>query len=273
MSRSGRSSNTLRSKLIRTLSSQDKNIFTSSEAQKITKSSAAATRMLLSDLVAKKWLIRLTPGRFLIVPLSAGEQAEFTENWYVVAKHLIEPNPYYLSHYSALDIHEMTTQPLMTIYVTTPTRRKQRQVLGATFHFVYTNKSKLWGVEETWVKPTEKVKVSDIERTVIDCLDNPRLCGGISELAKGLWVRRNEIDYSKLIKYVDRFGSKAVAKRLGFLLELYEIGGKTAEKLKKFVTSTFVLLDPSLEAKGKYQSSWRLKINLDPDELKEIIKT
>jgi predicted transcriptional regulator of viral defense system len=104
-------------------------------------------------------------------------------------------------------------------------------------------------------------------------LDSPKLCGGISELAKGLWTRRKEIDYSKLLKYVDRFGSKAVAKRLGFLLELYGIGDKVTSKLKKFVTSSFVLLDPSLPAKGKYQSSRGLKINLNPEELKEIIKT
>lgn len=261
------------SKLLSILSANDKNIFTITDAQKITKTSPTATRMLLSDLVRKKWLIRLAPGHYLIVPLSAGDKAEFSENWYVVAKHLIKPNPYYLSHYSALDIHEMTTQPLMTIYTTTPKRRKEAKVLGATFRFIYAKPSNLWGIEEIWVKPTEKVKVSDFERTIIDCLDNPKLCGGISELAKGLWVKRNEIDYSKLIKYVERFGNKAVAKRLGFLLELYNIGNESVGKLRKFVTATFVLLDPSLPPSGKHQSSWRVKVNLEPEELKEIIRT
>lgn len=261
------------SKLIRTLSANDKNIFTIADAQKITRTSPVATRMLLSDLVEKKWLIRLAPGHYLIVPLSAGERAEFSENWYVVAKHLIEPNPYYFSHYSALDIHEMTTQPLMTIYITTTKRRKEVKILGASFHFIYAKPSKFWGIDDVWAKPTEKVKVSDLERTIIDCLDNPKLCGGISELAKGLWKKRNDIDYTKLVKHVDHFGSKAVAKRLGFLLELYDVGGESVRKLRRFVTSSFVLLDPSLPAKGKYQSLWRLRVNLDPDELKEIIKT
>lgn len=264
---------TISSKLIRTLSAQDQNIFTPSEAQKITNTSATATRMLLSDLVVKKWLIRLAPGHYLVVPLSAGEQAEFSENWYVVAKYLIEPNLYYLSHYSALDIHEMTTQPLMTIYTTTPKRRKAKEVLGAAFRFVYADKSKFWGIEDAWIKPTEKVKVSDLERTIVDCLDNPKLCGGISELAKGLWRKRNEIDYAKLVKYVDRFDSKAVAKRLGFLLELYGIEDKILDKLRKYVTASFIRLDPSLSSKGKYQSKWRLRVNLDSEELKEIIKT
>ena len=93
-------------------------------------------------------------------------------------------------------------------------------------------------------------------------------------MAKGLWVKRSEIDYSKLEKYIGRFGSKAVAKRLGFLLELYGIGGEpTVKKLRKFVTASFVLLDSSLPATGKYKSSWRIRENFDPEELKEIIKT
>ena len=262
------------SKLLTILSSQDRVIFTISDAQKITKTSHATTRRLINRLINKNWLIRLVPGKYLIVPLSAGEKAEFSENWYVVAKHLIEPNLYYLSYYSALDIHEITTQPLMTIYINTPKRRKKAKALGATFRFLYANPSKLWGIEEVWVKPTEKVKVSDLERTIVDCLDKPKLCGGISELAKGLWIKRDEIDYSKLEKYVGRFGSKAVAKRLGFLLELFRIGDEAAvEKLRKSVTASFVLLDSSLPATGKYQSSWRIRVNVDSKELKEIIKT
>lgn len=261
------------SKLLLTLSANDKNIFSISDAQEVVKTSSAATRILLSDLVNKKWLIRLVPGKYLIVPLSAGGKAEYSENWYVIAKHLIEPNPYYISHYSALNIHKMITQPIMTVYISTPKRRKKAKILGANYRFIYAKLSKLWGIEEVWAKPTEKVKVSDLERTVIDCLDNPKLCGGISELAKGLWTKRKEIDYERLAKYVERFSSKAVAKRLGFLLELYEIGEDALAKLKRSISPSFVLLDPTLPAEGKYLSSWKLRVNLDPKELREIIKT
>lgn len=66
---------------------------------------------------------------------------------------------------------------------------------------------------------------------------------------------------------------KAVAKRLGFLLDLYNIGGNATAELSRFVTSTFILLDPSLPARGKRQSAWRVRVNLTPEELREIIKT
>ncbi|MBI4744530.1 MAG: hypothetical protein HY776_06910 [Actinobacteria bacterium] len=76
------------------------------------------------------------------------------------------------------------------------------------------------------------------------------------------------------VDYVKRFGSKAAAKRLGFLLELYEIGDEEIlNQLKTFIGSSFVLLDSSLPAQGKHLNSWKLRINLNPNELKEVIKT
>lgn len=89
------------------LSSKDKGVFTLSDAQAVTKGSYSATRKLAHDLTEKKWLIRLTKGKYLIVPFEAGAEGEHTENWFVIAKNLIESKPYYISHYSALDIHEM----------------------------------------------------------------------------------------------------------------------------------------------------------------------
>jgi predicted transcriptional regulator of viral defense system len=264
---------TIESKLLTTLASRNKNIFSIADAQEVVGSTYIATKLLVNGLVEKSWLFRLIPGKYLIVPLSAGEEAEFTGDWFVVGKYLIAPAQYYFSYYSALVIHEMTTQPVMTVYTSTPKRRKKTKVLGATYQNVYTNPGKIWGIEEVWVKPTEKVRVSDLERTIIDCLNNPKLCGGISELAKGIWIKRDEINFERLLSYAERFNSKAVIKRLGFLLELFDLSSEIQKKLKEKATSTFVLLDPSLPSAGKYQSKWHLRINLNPEELKESTKT
>lgn len=264
----------LESKLLTTLSSQDKSVFSVDDAQKVIGGSLHATHLLLNKLVRKKWLIRLVPGKYLIVPLSAGEEGEYSENWYVVAKNLIEPAPYYISHYSALDVHEMLTQPLFTVYLSSPTRKPSKKVLGAVFRFIYIQPKDLWGIEDAWVTPSQKVKVSDLERTIIDCLDRPKLSGGISEIAKGMWIKRNEIDYQKLTEYAQRFPRKSAIKRLGFLLELYGVGtSDMLLSLKDVLAPGYSLLDPTLEAEGKFVSSWKLRVNLDPEELKEIIKT
>ena len=261
------------SKLLTTLAGNDRSVFTFKDASEILKTSDVATRKLLSDLVNKKWLIRLSRGLYLIIPLSAGENAEVSENWYVVAKYLVEPRPYYISHYSAMEIHGMTIQPISTVFISTSQRKKDVCALGATFHFTYLMPSRIWGTTDTWATPSEKVRVSDLERTIIDCLAHPRLCGGVSEIAKGLYSLKSAIDYPKLLRDVDHFGSNAVGKRLGFLLELYGLSNESAEKLKQSANLSYVLLDPSLPPTGRYWHRWRLRLNISLEELKQIVKT
>ncbi|MHB0866180.1 MAG: type IV toxin-antitoxin system AbiEi family antitoxin domain-containing protein [Thermoleophilia bacterium] len=261
-------------RLLSSLSSKDKGVFTLADAQAATGGSYPATRKLVHDLTEKKWLIRLTKGKYLIVPFEAAETGEHTENWFVIAGNLIESKPYYISHYSALDIHEMVTQPVMTVYISTPIRRIPKNILGATFRFIYIKPEDLWGIEDEWATPSQKVKTSDLERTIIDCLDRPDLCGGVSEVAKGIWTKRNEIDYSKLASYAKKLGRKSVTKRLGFILETYSLGNqKVLSALRKEITSSYTLLDPSLPASGRFKSSWKVRANVEPQELIEITKT
>lgn len=261
-------------RLLTTLASQDKNIFSAPEAQEVTGSSEAATNLMLDGLVKKKWLIRLMRGKYLIVPLSAGAAAEHTENWHVLAKSLIEPKPYYISHNSALDIHEMTVNPTLSVYISSPVRRIPKEILGASFRFIYVQPKNIWGIEDVWVTPSQKVKVSDLERTVIDCLDRPDLCGGISEIAKGIWAKRDTIDYKKLVAYANKLGRKSVAKRLGFLLETYGLAdSETLAELDVLLTSSYSPLDPTLPVSGPYNGAWKLRLNLDPEELIEITQT
>lgn len=264
----------IESRLLSTLSSIDKTIFTVKDAQNITGSSISATRIILSKLVKKRWLIRLYPGKYLIVPLSAGEKGEHSENWYLIAKNLIKPSPYYISYYGALEIHEMTIQPVFKIYISTPNRKRSKDILGAAFQFVYTREKDMWGLEDNWVTPSQKAKVSDLERTIIDCLNRLEFCGGITEVARGIWIKRNDLDFEKLIQYLIRFNRKSVAKRLGFLLEIYGIVNKEVlSELKKLLSPSYARLDSTLEDTGRFLSSWKLRVNIDQNELLDITKT
>ncbi|MCE5328969.1 hypothetical protein LLG07_01335 [bacterium] len=274
MEKRKRSLGKIESQLLSVLSSMDKTIFTIKDAQNVTGTSPVATRLVLSDLVKKKWLIRLTPGKFLIVPFSAGQDGEHSENWYLIAKNLIEPFPYYISYYSALEINEITIQPVFNIYISTPIRRQPKKILGATYKFIYIQEKDIWGIEDVWVTQSQKVKASNIERTIIDCLNRPELCGGISEIAKGIWIKRNSIDYQKIVKYLKHFNRKSVAKRLGLIFETYGIGEeKILSEIKKLISPSYALLDPTLENSGRFLDSWKLRLNINPEELIDITKT
>ncbi len=261
-------------KFLADLASADKTIFTTDDARTVTGGSSSAVDLLISRLVRKKWLIRLNRGVYVIVPLSAGEQAEYSENWFVVAKSLIEPADYYLSHFSALEIHEMTTNPVLTVYISTPVRRVEKRIAGATYRFVSVRPENMWGSIETWVTPNQRVRVSDLERTIVDCLDRPDLSGGIIEVATGLWARRDAVDLMKLAAYTQRLGRKSVAKRLGYLLGVF--GLETREiraALMESLSPSYALLDPTLPDEGNYVRRWAVRVNLDPDELRAAVAT
>lgn len=262
--------------LILKLKEENKSIFGVLDAQKITGLSVNATTDLLSELVGRKVIARLKPGKYLIIPLEAGFTGEYMENWYVVARELIKPHPYFISHYSAMDIHNMVTQPTRMVYISTSVRRKNREISGAEFRFIHARPDSFWGITKEWVTSQQQVEVSDLERTIVDCLYAPRLCGGISEIAKGIWIAKDRVSYEKLTKYVERFGKKVVAKRLGLVLEIYQLGtAETSAQLQDFMkdSKSYALFDPLLPDQGKYVTRWRLKVNLEPEELKSIVRT
>ena len=63
-------------------------------------------------------------------------------------------------------------------------------------------------------------------------------------------------------------------RRLGFLLETFEVDAPAElERLRAGLTSTYALLDPLMPAEGPYQARWRLRVNVEPDELRALVRT
>jgi len=260
--------------LLLRLSAEGKTIFSIADAQAITNTTYEATAALLSKLERKRWLVRLVPGKYLIVPLEAGLESIPMADRYVIAREVLDPLPYYISHYSAMELHQMTTQPVNPVYVTVPRQRAGRVIAGVEYRFVYANQRSFWGWETIWATDQEQVRVSDLEKTLLDCTVRPELCGGLAELAKGLWLRKNDLDEDRLTAYVQRLGHRAAAKRIGFLLETHDLGRpETIAALQSFINRRYTLLDPTLPDEGPYRARWRLRVNLDPEELKAIVWT
>ncbi|MGB9299198.1 MAG: transcriptional regulator, partial [Anaerolineae bacterium] len=116
--------------------------------------------------------------------------------------------------------------------------------------------------------------VSNLEKTLLDGAVRPDLCGGIGELARGLWFRRDELDERRLVEHAQRLDHKAASRRVGFLLYTYGLGRpETVSLLRSFGTGGYDPLDPTLPDEGPHDSEWRLRVNLDPDELKASVWT
>jgi len=118
------------------------------------------------------------------------------------------------------------------------------------------------------------VRVSGLERTVLDGLKQSEYCGGFTEVAKGFWMRRDDVDYGELVDHALRLDIGAVIRRLGFLLETFEVDApRELERLQRKLTATYAILDPLLPDEGKFMARWRLRLNVDPDEILAVVKT
>ncbi len=255
-----------------------KGIFSSHEAARILGWSLKEIHPILFRLVKKGKLARIKRGLFCIQPPgnSGLTRSGYSQNWLLIAKALAGNNPYFISYYSAMQLHAMTGQSIQTVFMSLPVQFRLPNQLQIPIHFVTISPKRFWGLEEKWVTQEAKVWVTDKERTVLDILDRPDLAGGFSEICRALWMIRNDIDSSKLIAYAKRFASYAAAKRLGFIMEEMSIGqGNDIEKLSHFIksSSSYALLDPTAKKTGCYLKDWHLLVNQDITLIKRNLIT
>jgi predicted transcriptional regulator of viral defense system len=261
-------------RLIAALYDRSQTTFTLSNAQELTGLSANSLRSLLRKAVDRGLVSRLKPGLFTLVPSELGSEREYAGNPYLVARALVGGAPYYLSHSTAMELHRMVTQPRLEVIVSASKRITNRVLHSTGYKFISVKPEEIFGTQPHWVTKQDQIIVSDIERTVVDGLRRPEYCGGIAEVAKGLWMRHEDVKTKKLVQYATRLKVGAVKRRLGYLLELYGLGTSAdLDRLRDGLTRTYDLLDPVLGKSGPYTGRWRLRLNVSADELESIRQT
>jgi len=261
-------------RLVTTLHDRGHTFFRLEDIREITGVSEPSARTFARDLVGRGIATRLKPGLFVLVPFELGHERQYVGDPLLIAREVMNGKPYYVSHASAMEIHGLLTQPRLGLTITTPVFHRSLTLQGLSFRFVRCRKSEMFGLVQHWATKQETVSISGLERTLIDGLKSPGYCGGILEVAKGLWIRRQDVDISLMIRYGQRLKVGAVLQRLGFLLETYEVGDrKELNILQKALTDTYVLLDPTLPAEGRYLRRWRLRLNVTPEELHAVVRT
>jgi len=260
--------------LVMTLHEKRRAVFSVRDVQEITGFDAKAAANFVATLIKRGIATRLKTGLFTLVPFELGREHEYLGNPYVVAKELAGAANYYLSHASAMDLHGMTTQPQFIVYVTSTRQYRPLTVLGTEFRFVRCKPDQLFGVEAQWIDKSERIAVSDLERTVIDGLRQPAYCGGFSDVARGFWIRRDALNVERIVDYALRLNVGAVIRRLGYLLEASGTDAPAEiERLRTRLTTTYQLLDPTLPPEGRRLARWRLRLNVTPEEIEAIRST
>ena len=215
---------------------------------------------MLARWTSQGWLRRVGRGVYVPASLDSLSSEHVLDDPWILVPALFSPG--YVGGRSAAEFWDLTEQIFNDIVVMTaqPIRKKSQKRHGATFTVKHIDENKLFGTKTVW-RGHSKVLVSDLERTIVDMLDDPAIGGGIQQVADclGEYLRRPDRDDDQLLAYVDRLGNGAVFKRLGFLAEQDATAAHLVEACRARLTKGKVKLDPSLDS-PQLVTRWRLWI-------------
>jgi len=264
----------LSGKILSAINAKNRTWFTLQEAYAFFPDlSREALRLQLKRMVDNGLLFRVKDGVYYVIPFEQDSLA-FMPDWHLLAEPLTGA-VHYIGYYSALQIHNLITQPSLAeqIVVNKQIKPSTIQLKGVRFQFIYHNSVHFFGCKKIWIDSYNKVLCSDLEKTLIDCLYKPAYAGGIVEIAKAIFMSRDKISCSRLLDYIRRFNSQAIIKRLGYLLELLNIDNPAVEQLNTLKTDAIVLLDPELPRQGKTLKRWSIQQNVDIHTIKSATTT
>ena len=143
-------------------------------------------------------------------------------------------------------------------------RTRSVRLLDHEFRLFRVPPSRITGATLVW-RGSKRVPVSGRERTIVDGLRQPGLCGGIRHLVHIMseYGSSGERDAQKLAQVAREAGTGAVWKRLGYLTELLWTEDKgLRDEAAKHLTTGNARLDPTVQRRGMLLRRWRLWINV-----------
>lgn len=246
--------------LLSELARENKPIFTVKHAKKILKEEPYLT---LHSLKEKKWILSLKSGLYAIVPLDIGVKGSesFLVHDFKIASHLVKP--YYIAFWSALNFHGLSDQIPKTVFIAAKRAKKSLIILNTEFVFVQLKESSFIGIDKIEIEG-QKINISNVYKTIVDCLDHPEHSGGIEEVARAIYFNHKELSFNKIREYALKIKNITVLKRLGFILEKTHLLDEYNDIFKDVkLTKGYSKFDTISKKKGKYNERWKLLINVD----------
>ena len=226
-------------------------------------------RKVISNLLRKGWLTRLMGGRYMLLPPERGAENIGENNPLAVAAAAVDLS--YVGWWSAASYHGFTTQKPATVFVAVRRRIARRTIEGAEIKFVTVAARKFFGFEAYNVYG-RSTRISDPEKTVIDCIDRPDLAGGATELTRIVHAAMAEVDADKLLAAALQMNSKSLLQRLGFLSDI--VGRPLEKELREQVRAAIPKKARSVfgararrEGDMGYVADWGILVHAHKDDL------
>lgn len=174
----------------------------------------------------------------------------------------------YISHHSAFEYYGLANQVFYEVYVSSETKFNHLEYDYVTYKYVASRMPD--GVVEA--KNTTGVRITDLERTVIDSIRDFNKIGGFEELLNCLEAI-HYLDEVKLKRYLDIYNTQVLYQKVGYLLDHYrkeiQLSKEFIEYCKSKIGNSRRYLVSEEKKDSFYNSEWKLMV---PKGLFEIIE-
>lgn len=171
-----------------------------------------------------------------------------------------------VAYHTALEAHGFAQSLFERLTFVTWTKAKPTSFEGRLFIPVRPRAPLLAsGRGERWIEQIDRagleIRVTSLERTLVDVLDRPDLAGGVEEVWRSLHAVP-ALDPRLLEEYVNLVGSKTLAAKVGFFLEARReelvVPAALLERLRRRIPGAPVYMDR--RRKGRLVSRWALLV-------------
>ncbi|MEK6954316.1 MAG: type IV toxin-antitoxin system AbiEi family antitoxin domain-containing protein [Candidatus Micrarchaeota archaeon] len=213
-------------------------VFSLKDACRIIGKQEGYGRLFLSRLARQGKIIRIERGKYCLPG----------KDEYAIASNLVFPS--YISFFSALAFHHLTTQIPVVLQIACMKQKKTIFFRNFRIEFIKLKKNAFLGFRRYG-----DAFVAEPEKAIIDSLYLPEKIL-ISEIYAVL--KQNPLDLRKLKDYAERMGSSVLKRRLGHLLDISSLKQNTDLEMK---STRYLPLNPLLPMRGLKAKKWMLLIN------------
>ncbi len=206
---------------------------------------------LIQNYLKKGYIRNVKKNLYVAINLADSEPVV---NRYVIASNVTESA--YISHHTALEYYGCTNQVFYDMYVSSDTRFNTFEFNGLTYHYQMSR------ISEGILKKLDGTHVADLERTIIDSINDFEKIGGLEELLRSLEMIPYA-DETKLLYYLKSYNKQILFQKTGYILEHFNDSLKITNTFfkvceGKILKSVRYLYRGLEKEKSIYNKKWRL---------------
>lgn len=241
----------------------EQRVFGYKDLSKIISENQNTISSLVRDYIRKHYIEQVRKGLYAVVSMETGAPAA---NRFEIGSHIIEGG--YISHHSAFEYFGFTNQMMHHVQVSGRVRFRSFSFDGYEFQSFQER------IKTGVLRKENGIRVTDIERTILDSVNDLEKIGGLSEFYQCLQMIPF-LDEERLLYYMEQYGKQFLYQKAGFLLEYLKIDLKLSDcffnECRKHMGKSKRYFSDTMDRKAlRYAPSWQLYVPKDFMRMAEL---